>query len=60
MSEQPLTAFTKPSYGKQDFAKAEGHKTENGGGGYTSPRGRWEGKKIVPWLRRAKEREITG
>ena len=30
MSEQPLTAFTKLSYGKQDFAKAEGHKTKNG------------------------------
>ena len=32
MSEQPLTAFTKLSYGKQDFAKAEGHKTKNGEG----------------------------
>ena len=29
MSEQPLTAFMKLSYGRQDFAKAEGHKTEN-------------------------------
>lgn len=29
MSEQPLTAFMKQSYGRQDFAKAEGHKTEN-------------------------------
>ena len=30
LSEQPLTAFVKLSYGKRDFAKAEGRKTENG------------------------------
>ena len=32
LSEQPLTAITKKSYGKRDFAKAEGRKTENGQG----------------------------
>lgn len=30
LSEQPLTAIAKKSYGKRDFAKAEGRKTENG------------------------------
>ena len=59
MSEQPLTAFTKLSYGKQDFAKAEGHKTENGEGDM-HPQGGGGRVKIVPWLRRAQEREITG
>ena len=32
LSEQPLTAIAKQSYGKRDFAKAEGRKTEKGEG----------------------------
>ena len=32
LSEQPLTAFAKLSYGKRDFAKAASRKTENGEG----------------------------
>ena len=28
LSIEPLTAFVKLSYGRRDFAKAEGHKTE--------------------------------
>ena len=32
LSEQPLTAIAKKSYGKRDFAKAEGRKTKNGDG----------------------------
>ena len=32
LSEQLLTAFAKLSYGKRDFAKAAGRKTENGEG----------------------------
>ena len=39
LSEQPLTAFVKLSYGKGDFAKAEGRKTENGEGGTRRRRG---------------------
>ena len=32
LSEQPLTAIAKKSYGKRDFAKVEGRKTKNGDG----------------------------
>ena len=32
LSEQPLTTIAKNSYGKRDFAKAGGRKTENGEG----------------------------
>ena len=32
LSLQPLTAFAELSYGRRDFAKAEGRKTEKGMG----------------------------
>ena len=39
LSEQPLTAIAKKSYGKRDFAKAEGRKTGNGEGDTRRPTG---------------------
>ena len=44
LSKQPLTAFAILSYGKRDFAEAEGRKTEIGEVG---------GAKIVHWTRTA-------
>ena len=47
LSKQPLTAFAILSFGKQDFAEAEGRKTEIGEGKmHASPKGRWEGQKF--------------
>ena len=49
LSEQPLiTAFGKLSYGKRDFAKAEGRKTENGEGDTRRRRGGGRVKKYNP------------
>ena len=39
LSEQPLTTIAKNSYGKRDFAKAEGGKTGNGEGDTLRPTG---------------------
>ena len=43
-----LTAFAKLSYGKRDFAKAEGRKTENGEGDTRRRRGSGRVKKYNP------------
>ena len=42
---RPLTAFAILSYGKRDFAEAEGRKIDRGKMN-ASPKGRWEGQKI--------------
>ena len=60
LSEQPLNAFVKLSYGKRDFAKAAGRKTENGEGDTRRQRasGRVENynpaKTGVTWQKRPK------
>ena len=60
LSEQPLNAFVKLSYGKRDFAKAAGRKTENGEGDTRRQRasGRVENdnpaKNGVTWQKRPK------
>ena len=46
LSIQPLTAFTKLSYGKRDFAEAEGRKTEKEERCMRRQRGGGRGKKL--------------
>ena len=45
LSLQPLTAFAELSYGRRDFAKTEGRKTERKGRTRRRIKGRWVGKK---------------
>ena len=63
LSKQPLTAFAILSYGKRDFAEAEGRKTEIGERYTRRRRGGGRGKNCtldqngVTWRRRPKTRE---
>ena len=52
LSKQPLTAFAILSYGKRDFAEAEGRKTEKGKDTRVAE-GEVGGAKIVHWTRTA-------
>ena len=53
LSIQPLTAFAILSYGKRDFAEAEGRKTEIGERCTRRRRGGGWGKKNSHWTRTA-------